>query len=146
MENVMGRTNRFVTSGGQWGSWNAVFGPQGKDGLPRPIWDPWSGKLDTAVTAHWKQYDLLAYLKANWPMVGPRLQGKLHIWMGDMDSFYLDNALRNLQRFLAQTVNPRSDARIFFQPDAGHCWHGITWAERLKQMAKRYRQDAETAP
>ena len=146
MENVMGRTNRFVTSGGQWGSWNAVFGPRGADGLPRPIWDPWSGKLDTAVAAYWKRFDLLAYLKAHWSTVGPRLQGKLHTWMGDMDSFYLDNALRNLQRFLAQTTNPHSDAQIFFQPDAGHCWHGITWAERFKQMAKRYRQHAKTSP
>ena len=146
MENVMGRTNRFVTSGGQWGSWNAVFGPRGADGLPRPIWDPWSGKLDTAVAAYWKPFDLLAYLKAHWSTVGPRLQGKLHIWMGDMDSFYLDNALRNLQRFLSQTTDPHSDAQIFFQPDAGHCWHGITWAERFKQMAQRYRQEAKTSP
>ncbi len=137
MENVMGRTNRYVASGGQWGSWNAVYGPRGKDGLPRPIWDPWTGRIDTSVVAHWRRYDLLAYLKSHWSEIGAQLQGKLHIWMGDMDSFYLNNALRNLAAFLKAVDNPPSDARIFFQPGAGHCWHGITWTERLQQMQQR---------
>ncbi len=144
MENVMGRTNRFVTSGGQWGSWNAVFGPRGKNGLPKPIWDPWSGQIHREVANHWRKYDLLDYLKTHWETVGSQLQGKLHIWMGDMDSFYLNNALRNLEQFLKQVNHPVADARIYFQPGAGHCWLGITWAERLQQMARRFQEARES--
>ncbi|MEK7728298.1 MAG: hypothetical protein AAB354_07770 [candidate division KSB1 bacterium] len=66
-----------------------------------------------------------------------KLQGKLHIWMGDMDNFYLNNAMRLLEKFLQDTQNPKSDARLFFAPGEGHCWQGISEIDMMQEMAAR---------
>ncbi len=137
MERVLGRGNVFVTSGGQWGAWNAVYGPRAANGRPAAIWDSWTGKIDHKVAETWRPYDLREKLEKNWSTLGPKLQGKLHIWMGDMDNFYLNNAMRLLEKFLQQTQNPKSDARLFFAPGEGHCWQGISEIAMMREMAAR---------
>lgn len=120
-ENVLGRSNTYVTSGMQWGAWNAAYSPRGADGLPLAIFHPTSGVIDPKVAEHWKNYDLLHYCRENWPTLGPKIAGKLNLWMGDMDEFYLNNALREFEKFIRTTTNPTSDAVIEFTPMAGHC-------------------------
>ena len=82
---------------------------------------PVSGEIDTVAVKHWEKYDLLKIMQDNWSVLGPRLQGKLWIWMGDMDQFYLNNAMREMDAFLKSTTNPKSDAVINFEPMKGHC-------------------------
>lgn len=120
-ENVLGRTNSYVTSGGQFSAHTALYGPKGDDGLPKPLFDPQTGKIDKSVAEYWKKYDIKLHLAQQWQELGPKLQGKIHIWMGDMDNFYLNMATRTLDDFLLQTENPTSDAEILFTPQAGHC-------------------------
>lgn len=120
-ENVLGASNTYVTSGGQWGAWNALFSPKGEDGLPKAVFNPTTGKINKEVAEHWKKYDLLLYTSSNWSELGPKIEGKVHIWMGDMDNFYLNNAMRDFDEFLKNTTNPRSDAQIEFTPMKGHC-------------------------
>ncbi|MDD4107622.1 MAG: alpha/beta hydrolase-fold protein [Prolixibacteraceae bacterium] len=120
-ENVLGRSNSYVTSGGQFGSFNALFSPKGRDGLPKPLFDPLSGKIDKEVAEHWRKYDLKYYLENNWAKVGPKIHGKIWIWMGDMDEFYLNTALRAFEEMLQVQDNPESDASINFSPMSGHC-------------------------
>ncbi len=120
-ENVQGLSNTYTTSGGQWGAWNALYSPKGTDGLPKPIFDPNTGVIDKEVAEHWKKYDLLLYTSANWATLGPKIKGKIHIWMGDRDNFYLNNAMRDFDNYLKNTLNPKSDAQIEFSPMMGHC-------------------------
>jgi len=120
-ENVEGYTNSYITSRNQWGGWNAVYSPRDKDGLPLPIFDPLTGEINPIVADHWKKYDLLKYVKENWSELGPKIQGKIHIWMGDMDNYYLNNAMRDFDSYLMSTANPKSDAEIVFSPTCGHC-------------------------
>ncbi|WP_027077810.1 alpha/beta hydrolase-fold protein [Maribacter antarcticus] len=120
-ENVLGASNTFVTSGGQWGAWNALYSPKADDELPKPIFNPITGTIDKEVAEHWKKYDLLLYTSAKWAELGPELKGKIHIWMGDMDNFYLNNSMRDFDDFLTNTTNPTSDAEIEFTPMKGHC-------------------------
>ena len=120
-ENMQGPSNTYATSGRQFGAYNAVFSPKGKDGLPELMFDPVTGRIDRAVAEKWKRWDLKRYLESNWQTVGPRLQGKLWIWCGDMDDLYSNVALRPFQKFIESTQNPRSDAQISFTPMAGHC-------------------------
>jgi len=120
-ENVVGLSNTYVTSGEQWGAWNALYSPKGADGLPKPLFDPVTGAIDKEVAEHWKKYDLLLHVSENWPELGPELQGKIHIWMGDMDNYYLNNSMRDFDEFLKSTVNPESDAEIIFSPMCQHC-------------------------
>ena len=120
-ENTVSITNNYLVSGGQFGAYNAVFGPKGKDGLPSLMFDPVSGKIDHTIAAQWEKYDLKKILEKNWSSLGPKLQGKIWIWTGDMDGLYSNIATRFLKLFLDKTVNPKSDAQINFTPMAGHC-------------------------
>ena len=120
-ENVEGYTNSYITSRNQWGGWNAVYSPKGNNGLPKPIFDPVTGEIDSSIAEHWKKYDLLKYVQENWSELGPKIQGKIHIWMGDMDDYYLNNAMRDFDDYLKSTTNPKSDAEILFSPTCGHC-------------------------
>ncbi len=120
-ENVVSRTNNYLVSGGQFGAYNAVFSPKGKDGFPALAFDPVTGKIDHEIAKQWEKYDLKKVLERNWSTLGPKLQGKIWIWTGDMDNLYSNVATRFLKDFLDKTENPKSDAQISFTPMAGHC-------------------------
>ena len=91
--------------------------------------------MNPAVRDHWKRYDLRLVLESNWAELGPRLRSKLHIWMGDADDFFLNNAMRQLETFLSQ-ARPAHGGSIVFGPGQGHCWMGISEREMLEQMAR----------
>lgn len=120
-ENALGVSNTYQTSGGQFSAHTALYSTKGRDGLPQPLFDPKTGVIDQKVAESWKKYDLKLQLENNWKTLGPQLQGKIHIWMGDMDQFYLNPATRTLDKFLKSTTNPVSDAEVIFTPMEGHC-------------------------
>jgi len=137
MENVMGSGDSWTMSGQQWGAWNATYGPKGpggEGGRPVPLWDPKTGVINKSVVEHWKKYDLRLVLEQNWKTLGPKLRGKIHISVGDADSYYLNNAVHMLDDFLKE-ANPPADARIVYGPGRGHCWSSLSEAELMKEMA-----------
>jgi len=134
LENVLGGGDSFVRSGGQWGSWNATYSPRGASGEPLPIWDPRTGIVDRDVAEAWRRHDLRQQLASRWAQVGPQLRGKIRIWMGDADTYFLDGAVRLLQGFF-QVADPPADARIEFAPGQAHGWEPRTWRELLAEMA-----------
>lgn len=120
-ENVLGYSDSYITSGGQFSAFNALFSPKGENGLPKPIFDPITGVIDKDVAENWRKYDLKDYVETNWEMLGPKIQGKIWVWGADMDNFYLNPALRSFEKMLQKTENPKSDAEISFTPMARHC-------------------------
>jgi hypothetical protein len=124
-------------SGEQQDIWQAVYGPLGDDGYFEPLYDKLTGEMHPEVAEYWREhYDLLEYLKRNWSTVGPKLRGKLHIYTGSMDTYYLDVAVRELDDWLKTTDNPRSDAYIEYGLFEPHCYTGkVSTAERLREMA-----------
>ena len=134
MENVMGAGDQWFLSGQQWGAWNATYGPRGSDGRPIPLWDPKTGSIDKSVVPHWMKYDLRLLLQQNWAALGPKIRGKIHISVGDADSYYLNNAVHMLDDFL-KTADPQADASIVYGPGRGHCWTDLSEAEMMKEMA-----------
>jgi len=134
MENVMGLGDSWTMSGEQWGAWNAVYGPRGVDGRPIPLWDPKTGKINQSVTAHWKKYDLRLMMEENWKTLGPKLRGKLHIWVGEADEYFLNNAVHLLDRFLSR-AEPAYEGTIQYGPGKGHGWMPFDERELMKQMA-----------
>jgi len=124
-------------SGEQFDIWSAVYGPVGEDGYYKPLYDKTTGVIDTTVARYWKEnYDLKYYLETNWASVGPKLVGKLHIFTGDMDTFYLNNAVHLLNDFLEKTENPHYGGFFWYAPRKPHCWSGpFTRAERIKFIA-----------
>ncbi len=97
----------------------------GEDGYPRRIWDKVTGEIDHEVAEHWREnYDLVHILQRDWETLGPRLQGKLHIYVGDMDNYYLNNAVYLAEEFLESTTAPRYGGVVDYGDRAEHCWNG----------------------
>jgi len=122
MELALGTNSR---SGGQWDIWQAVYSPVGKDGYPKPIWDKETGVIDRSVAAYWREhYDLGHILRRDWKTLGPKLEGKLHIYVGEADNYYLNNAVYLVENFLKTTSNPNYGGEVDYEPRAEHCWNG----------------------
>jgi hypothetical protein len=86
--------------GGQMASFEAVFSPRGTDGQPMPLFDRDTGRIDPFVEKAWERYDINRLLKTNWPKLGPKLQGKLHIIVGTQDTFHLEAGVYLLRQML----------------------------------------------
>jgi hypothetical protein len=109
----------------QFGIWQAVYSPIGEDGYPQPIWDPFTGVIDHTVAQYWKEhYDLRAILQRDWPTLGPKLVGKIHVNVGTMDTYYLNNAVVLLQQFMESTKNPHDPGDFHYGIGQPHCWTG----------------------
>jgi hypothetical protein len=132
LEEVMG-------PGGQLGSFEAVFSPLGTDGKPRKLWDRATGAIDPEVAKAWEAYDIRLVLERNWPTLGPRLKGKLHVITGGMDTFYLEGAVQLLKDSLAKLG---SDAVVEIIPGRDH---GTVLDTKLAQRIDR-EMNAAVAP
>jgi hypothetical protein len=114
-------------SGGQWAIWEALFSPVGPDGYAAPIWDRVTGEIDHEVAEYWREHwDLTHHLVNNWSSVGPSLAGKLHIAVGDMDSYYLNNAVELMEQALSDLTNPSPRASFEYGRKKPHCWIGYS--------------------
>lgn len=123
LELVLGANSR---SGGQWDIWQAVFSPAGADGYPKPIWDKRTGEIDRSVAEYWREnFDLVHIMQRDWQKgLGEKLRGKIHLYVGDLDNYYLENAVYLAQEFLESTRNPGFEGVIDYGRRAEHCWNG----------------------
>ena len=121
-EEVMGTHGRSTE---QFGIWQAVFSPVGEDGYPKPIWNPTTGTIDREVAKYWEgHYDLRYILQRDITTLGPKLVGKLHFAVGDMDTWYLNNAVHLMQNFTDSPQNPFRIADYEYGPLKPHCYEG----------------------
>ena len=122
LELALGTNSR---SGDQYDIWQAVYSPVGSDGYPKPIWDKLTGEIDPEVAEFWRQnYDLRHILERDWSTLGPKLVGKIHIYCGDMDNYYLNNAVYLMEDFLESTTEPYYAGEVDYGDRAEHCWNG----------------------
>lgn len=120
-ELVLGDKTR---SGGQWDVWEAVYSPNGADGYPKRIWDKKTGVIDKSVAEYWREnFDLRYIMERDWKTLGPKLQGKVHIYTGDMDNFYLNNATYLMEDFL-EKADPPYGGEVKYGDRDEHCWNG----------------------
>ena len=132
-------------SGAQIDIWDATYGPVGNDGYPKPLWDHLTGKVDNSIAFYMRDhgYDLRQYIETNWPKIGPQLVGKLRIYCGDMDHFYLAGAVYLLEDFLKNTKNPYYGGEfVYGRPMKGHGWQPMTNAELIRMMADHIAKNA----
>ncbi len=122
LELVLGDKSR---SGGQWDIWEATYSPQGEDGYPVRLWNKYTGDINPKVANYWKEnYDLKHILERDWDKLGEKLKGKIHIYCGDMDNYYLNNAVYLMEDFLESTTDPYYDGEVDYGDRAEHCWNG----------------------
>ncbi|MCH7702385.1 MAG: hypothetical protein IID37_11930 [Planctomycetes bacterium] len=121
-ELVLGTHSR---SGDQWDIWEAVYSPVGPDGYPKRLWNKRTGLIDREVAEHWREnYDLRHIMQRDWKTLGRKLQGKIHLYCGTMDNYYLNNAVYLTEEFLKSTTNPPYDGVVEYGDRAEHCWNG----------------------
>lgn len=114
-----------LRSGSQFDIWQTVYGPVGADGYPRPLYDQRTGVIDPAVAAYWREhYDLGYILQGDWKFLGPKLVGKLHFAVGTRDTYYLDGAVRLVQKFLETTNYPYYAGDFEYGPHMPHGFLG----------------------
>jgi hypothetical protein len=116
-------------SGEQFDIWQAVYSPEGADGYPQPIFDKETGEIDHKVAEYWREnYDLDTILQKNWTTLGPKLQGKIHLYVGDADTYFLNDAVYLMEDFLKATRTPGHgvpyEGEVEYGPRAEHCWNG----------------------
>lgn len=130
------------------GSDNALNSPMGPDGYPMRLYDRLTGKIDPAVAKVWRSHDLMAYVEDNWPRIGPSLVGKLHFYVGDMDEWFRNYGVRDLQAYL-ETAKPYYAGSFTYGPLKGHESQPTTNAELVRSVADYVAQhapkDASTA-
>ncbi len=137
LERVLGRGGRWELGGQQWASWNAVYGPRAIDGTPVPLWDGDTGAINPGVANQWAKYDLRKVLERDWPTLGPKLAGgKVNIWVGDADDYFLNNAVHHFKAAATALKNPAFDGVIDIAPRRGHT-SGWPPAKVLDVMAAR---------
>ena len=142
LEAVLGSHGR---SGQQMNAFDAAWGPAGRDGYPRELWDKLTGKIDRDVALYMRDhgFDLTWYLKQNWSRVGKDLAGKIHVYVGEMDNFYLHLAVYRMEELLKSLENPRAGAVFEYgRPMKGHGWQPFTNAELIRMMAEHMKQSA----
>ena len=136
LEAVLGTKAR---SGQQFDAWDAAYGPVGSDGYPTRLWDRLTGTIDKSVAAWWrdKGYDLTDNLVRNWSTNGPLLAGKMHVYVGDMDNYYLNLAVYRMEEAADKLENPKADFTFEYgRPMKPHGWQPMTNAEMIRMMDK----------
>ncbi|UII74992.1 hypothetical protein LV716_12060 [Flagellimonas sp. HMM57] len=122
LELVLGTKSR---SGQQWDIWEATYSPQGKDGYPERLWDKMTGDINPKVADYWREnFDLRYILERDWDKLGENLKGKIHIYCGDMDNYYLNNAVYLMEDFLESTTDPYYEGEVLYGDRSEHCWNG----------------------
>jgi hypothetical protein len=112
-------------SGEQFDIWQAVYGPVGQDGYPRAIFNKETGEIDPVTAAYWKEhYDLSAILQKNWATLGSKLEGKIHVYVGSADTYFLNDGVYYLEDILNATTNPPYGGEVKYGDRAEHCWNG----------------------
>jgi hypothetical protein len=121
MELVSGDHGR---SGGQYDIWTAVYSPIGPDGYPQPLFDKLTGAIDKQVAGYWREhFDLSHIIERDWAALAPKLQGKIHIYVGSADTFYLNDAVYFTQARL-EALQPPYKGSVAYGERAEHCWNG----------------------
>jgi Putative esterase len=118
MKDLAGLESVIGPYGGQLASFEWVFSPRGKDGRPAPLFDRVTGEIDPTVANYWRaHFDIVQRLNDNWKTIGPDLQGKIHLFVGTDDTFYLDGAAHSLQATLDRLGG---HAQFTFLPGRSH--------------------------
>ena len=146
-------------SGDQFDIWQAVYSPVGADGYPQEIFNKRTGTINHKTAQYWQEhFDLNAILQRDWATLGPKLQGKIYLYVGSDDTYMLNNAVYLMEDFLKTTGTPGHgvpyQGEVAYGPRAEHCWNGDPTLpnaySRLHYntmyMPKIMKRIAETAP
>ena len=95
--------------------------------------------MKAGVGESWKGRDMRRVIEENWGMLGPKLRGKLRVWVGEADEYFLNNAVHRLDEALSR-LQPPCDARFEYGAGQGHGWNPRSMAsvwQEMQEVAER---------
>ena len=81
-------------------------------------------------------------VERNWQTLAPRLKGKIHIWVGEADDYFLNNGVHLFDDFMSK-AEPKFDGWIVYNRTGRHGWTPKTSAELMKEMMQRLEQTSK---
>jgi len=150
------RREDVLNPGGQIRSFEATFSPPGPDGAPRRVFDVATGEIDHEAARAWRAYDISYILLTRWDELRDRLRGKIHVYAGEVDTFYLEGAVERF-RALADEAGMLDDMVVEVVSGMAHALHGpgqaameetirARWEERRSCAATDAASEAPSAP
>ena len=136
------RHEHVTNPGGQIRSFEGTFSPPDADGTPRRVFDVGTGVIDHEAAQAWRDYDISLRLLTGWDELKPRLAGKLHIYAGEVDTFYLEGAVERF-RSLADEAGLLEDMVVEVVPGMPHALHGPGQEAMLRTIEERWARRAE---
>ena len=104
--------------GGQVSSFDWVFSPKSKGGQPEQMFDHQTGDVHPEVVAYWHDhYDLAHIVESHWTEKQASLKGRIHLFVGTADTFYLDGAAHKFEAVLNRLG---ADPHFTYIPDRTH--------------------------
>src|SRR5712692_11339572 len=98
---------------------------------------PLDSIADIPAADYFVQAVVVVYVQKNWATVGPKLVDKLFFYTGDVDTYYLNNSTRELEKWMKTTTSSHYEGFFMYGNNKPHCWSGpVSPAERLKEIAQ----------
>lgn len=138
------RQETVMGPGGQISSFEAVFSPRGADGKPVPLFDRATGNVNPETAKAWEKYDLRLVMERGWQTLAPKLAGKVHVYAGGSDTYYLEGAAKLLKESLEGL---KSDAEVKIVPGMPHTLYMPAVGPMMEEIrAKGMRQAPHEGP
>ncbi|HBE69681.1 MAG TPA: hypothetical protein DDW52_16165 [Planctomycetaceae bacterium] len=131
------RREHVTNPGGQIRSFEATFSKPDKAGEPQRVFDVETGRVDHTVAQTWRPYDLSHQLLTNWDDLQPELAGKIHIFAGELDTFYLNGAVERFEQ-LAGKAGMLQDIEVKVVPGMAHSLYRPGQKQMLETIANRF--------
>lgn len=131
------RREHVTNPGGQIRSFEATFSPLGADGTPRRIFDVETGEIDHEAAQAWRKYDISHILLTQWDELRNSLSGKVHVYAGEVDTFYLEGAVERFQA-LAREAGMLDEMVIEIIPGMAHTLYDKGQEDMLETIAERW--------
>lgn len=97
------------TSGQQWASWMAAWGPRNEQKKIVPLFDSVTGDINPQVVGYYKRFDISQLLRAQPEKHLPVFRDRIRIVVGTLDNFYLNEAVALLRDTVADLAKSRDD-------------------------------------
>ena len=131
------RREHVLNPGGQIRSFEATFSPPGEDGAPRRVFDVETGVIDHEAARAWRPYDISHTLLTRWDELEPDLDGKVRVFAGEVDTFYLEGAVERFEG-LAREAGLLEHMHVEVVPGLPHTLHQPGYEEMLRTIAERW--------
>lgn len=157
-DNVMLTSRAFIARetvlgpGGQIESFEAVFSPANPDGTPQQLFDRETGAISSETASTWEPYDITKKMLKEAGTKGPALAGKVRVYGGEIDNFYLGESVALLRDALLEAgvdlasfddaTTPTADADVRVIPGMTHTLYqegnAAMWATIREHWSQRH--------